>query len=147
MLQDLLPTGAERPNVLIEMLDPGNAGLFENVSDDVMVSSAIVSFLLSQVALNRELAAVFSELTRPWGPQILLEPVSQYVDLTGPPTFDEIERAAAARGEIALGLKRRVGPDAGLVLNPDRDVELHLGSEDAVVLLTTVAEPRTTVSD
>ena len=144
MLQDLLPTGAGRPNVLIEMLDPDNAVLFDKVSDDVVVSSSIVSFLLSQVALNRELAAVFSELTRPWGPQILLEPVSQYVDITGPLTFDEIDRAAAARGEIALGLKRRVGPDAGLMLNPDRDVELHLQPEDAVVLLSTVEGPRAT---
>ena len=144
MLQDLLPTGAERPNVLIELLDPDNAVLFEHVSDDVMVSSSIVSFLLSQVALNRQLAAVFSELTRPWGPQILLEPVSQYVDITGPLTFDEIDRAAAARGEIALGLKRRAGPDAGLMLNPDRDVELHLQPEDAVVLLSTVEGPATT---
>jgi len=144
MLQDLLPTGAERPNVLIELLDPDNALLFENVSDDVMVSSSIVSFLLSQVALNRELAAVFSELTRPWGPQILLEPVSQYVDITGPLTFEEIDRAAAARGEIALGLKRRAGPDAGLMLSPDRDVGLRLQPEDAVVLLSTVEGPRTT---
>jgi len=144
MLQDLLPTGAGRPNVLIELLDPDNALLFEHVSDDVMVSSSIVSFLLSQVALRRELAAVFAELTRPWGPEILLEPVSQYVDISGPLTFDEIDRAAAARGEIALGLKRRVGPDAGLMLNPDRDVELHLQPEDAVVLLSTVEGPATT---
>lgn len=147
MLQDLLPTGAERPNVLIELLDPDNAVLFENVSDDVMVSSSIASFLLSQVALRRELAAVFSELTRPWGPQILLEPVSQYVDSTGPLTFDEIERAAAARGEIALGLNRRVQSHAGLLLNPDRDVELRLGPEDAVVLLSTVEGPATSASD
>jgi hypothetical protein len=147
MLQDLLPTGAERPNVLIELLDPDNAVLFENVSDDVMVSSSIASFLLSQVALRRELAAVFSELTRPWGPQILLEPVSQYVDSTGPLTFDEIERVAAARGEIALGLNRRVQSHAGLLLNPDRDVELRLGPEDAVVLLSTVEGPATSASD
>jgi len=147
MLQDLLPTGAERPNVLIEILDPDNAALFESVSDDVIVSSALVSFLLSQVALNRELAAVFRELTRPWGPQIVLEPVSQYIDISGPLTFEEIDRATAAKGEIALGLKRRDQPDSALTLNPDREVELHLGPEDAVVLLCTVAEPRTTAQE
>ena len=43
-----------------------------------------------------------------------------------------------------MGLKRRVGPDAGLMLNPDRDVGLRLQPEDAVVLLSTVEVPRAT---
>jgi hypothetical protein len=147
MLQDLLPEGDERPNLFIELLDPDNALLFENVGDDVMVSSAFVSFLLSQVALRRELAAVFNELTSPWGPQILKEPASRYVDVTAPLTFADIDRAVAARGEIALGVVRRGEPGADLLLNPDREVELHLGPEDAVVLLCKIAVPRTTGQD
>jgi hypothetical protein len=146
MLQDLLPTGVDRPNVLIELLDPENAVLFEHVSDDIMVSSALVSYLLSQVALKRELAAVFRELTRPWGPQIVLEPVGQYVDITGPLAFQEIDRAAASKGEIALGLVRPDQPAGGLILNPARDVELHLEPEDAVVLLSRVAAPDETAT-
>jgi hypothetical protein len=147
MLQDLLPEGADRPNLLIELLDPDNAMLFEDVSDDVMVSSAFVSFLLSQVALNRELAAVFNELTSPWGPQILKEPASRYVDVSAPLTFGDIDRAVAARGEIALGVVRRSEPGTGLLLNPAADAELQLGPEDAVVLLCRVAAPPTAGQD
>jgi hypothetical protein len=52
-----------------------------------------------------------------------------------------IRGAAAAKGEIVLGLIRRDQPGLGLMLNPDRDVELHLRPEAAVVLLSTVAVP------
>jgi hypothetical protein len=141
MLLDILPEGDSRPDVMIELLDPDNVTLFGDTDDDVIVSSELVSFLLSQVALRHELAAVFCELSRPWGPQILVEPAARYVELDQPVSFDDVDRAAAAKGEIALGLWRGGKRSAGLFLNPDRDAEWQLDETDSVVLLARVAEP------
>ena len=70
-----------------------------------MVSPTVISYVVSQVALRRELAGVFWELTRPWGGQILLRPAEEVLAAGGTVRFDDVQRAAAARGEIALGLR------------------------------------------
>jgi hypothetical protein len=141
MLLEILPEGDSRPDVMIELLDPDNVTLFGDTDDDVIVSSELVSFLLSQVALRHELAAVFRELSRPWGPQILVEPAARYVELDRPVSFDDVDRAAAAKGEIALGLWRGGKRSAGLFLNPDRKAKWQLEEADGVVLLSCIAEP------
>ena len=141
MILDLLPDGDSRPDVLIELLDPENVVLFGDTDDDVIVSTELVSFLLSQVALRRELFAVFRELSRPWGPQIVVEPAARYVEISQPVSFDDVDRAAAAKGEIALGFWREGKPGAGLLLNPDRDAAWHLSEADSIVLLSSVAKP------
>ena len=147
MLLDLLPEDESRPEVLIELLDPDNVALFGDTDDDVIVSTELVSFLLSQIALRHELAAVFRELSRPWGPQIVVEPAARYVELGQPVSFDDVDRAAAANGEIALGFWREGKKGAGLFLNPDRDAAWHLDEADTVVLLSSVAEPRASTTD
>jgi hypothetical protein len=115
--------------------------LFGDTDDDVIVSTELVSYLLSQIALRHELAVVFRELSRPWGPQMLVEPADRYVELHQPVSFDDVDRAAAAKGEIALGFWRAGKRGAGLFLNPDRDATWHLDETDTVVLLSSVAEP------
>jgi hypothetical protein len=55
--------------------------------------------------------------------------------------FGDAQRAAAARGEIALGFRRPAGAEKGVRLNPDRDTEWVVTPEDEVVVLTSVEEP------
>ena len=45
----------------------------------MIVSPLLVSYLLSQVALRRELATVFEALSRPWGAQIVFRPAREYL--------------------------------------------------------------------
>ena len=71
-----------------------------------MVSPMVVSYLVSQVALRQELASVFWELTRPWGAQIVLRRADGYLGAEGPVRFQDVQRAAARYGEIALGYRR-----------------------------------------
>ncbi len=51
--------------------------------------------------------------------------------------FGDLDRAAASRGEIALGF--RLG-EGGLVLNPERDTDWVLAAGDEVVVLTSYAQ-------
>ena len=101
------------------------------------MSPLVVSYLLSQVALRRELGSIFTELSRPWGAQIVLQPAEDYLTTNGPVRFGDLDRAAASRGEIALGFRLTEG---GLVLNPERDTDWVLAAGDEVVVLTSYAE-------
>src|SRR5690606_36955738 len=95
--------------------------------------------MLAQVALRRELRAVFDELFGPGGPEIIFRPPADY-DLQGREvTFVQIEHAAAAHGEIALGVRSVSSQTglAGVALNPARDRSFALGIDDEVIVLTT----------
>jgi hypothetical protein len=140
-LRNLVSGRNRNPDVLVELLDQENLQLFAGGDEDVMVSPMLVSYMISQVALRQELAWVFWELTRPWGGQILLRNARAYLSAEGPVRFGDLQRAAAARGEIALGFRRPGGDDAGLALNPDRNAEWSVGPADEVVTLTSIKDP------
>ena len=141
MLRGLLAEEGPRPDLFVELMDAENQFLFRDEQEDVIASPLLVSYLLSQIALRRELAAVFAELSRPQGAQFVLEPAQEYLATSQPVRFEDVERAAAARGEIALGLRRAGSPEAGLALNPDRETEWTLVSGDEVVVLRSYLEP------
>ena len=126
---------------MVELLDYENLNLFHGGSEDVIVSPTVVSYVVSQVALRRELASVFWELTRPWGAQIVLQPAESSVASNTSVRFDHIQQIAAARGDIALGFWRPSNPDEGLTLNPDRDTEWTIESGDRLVILTSIKAP------
>lgn len=140
-LRSLFSDEAQTPHVLVELLDEENQYLFQGGSEDVIVSPMVVSYLVSQVALRRELAPVFWELTRPSGAQMVLRQADRYIAASGPVRFQDVQYVAARRGEIALGYRRASEPKTGLALNPDREMEWTVESGDDVVVLTTFEEP------
>ena len=130
MLNGLLSEEGPRPNVLVELMDEENRFLFADRRDDVIVSATTASYLLSQVALRRELAAVYAELCRTRGGQLTLQPLAKYAPDTVA-RFGDLEKAASARGEIAVGIRH-----AGrLALNPDREIEWKAEPGDQLLVL------------
>ena len=138
LLREILPeTGG--PELLVELLDPGNVGLFRRRPGEVLISPLILSHMMAQVALRRELRAVFDELFGARGAEIQFHAARSY---TGgePVAFAVIVRAAAARGAIALGVVTRRPDDelhTLLRLNPSARTRLELTDHDQVVVLTT----------
>ena len=145
--------GAEKaPPVLVELHDPENASLFENRRGEVIATPLIISRMMARVALRRELRAVFDELFSSGGSEILFRRIADYdlaenrneseVPDAGDRvySFADMHRAADARGEIAIGI-RRVGqdgkPGGGVQLNPGRDERLQLNQDDEIIVLTT----------
>ena len=106
-----------------------------------MVSPVVVSYLVSQVALRRELASVFWELTRPWGAQILLRQADTYLGVREAIRFQDVQRIAAEHGEIALGYHQPSASSNEVVLNPDRATEWSPAPGDEVVVLTSILSP------
>ena len=139
-LRGLLSDRDQRPEVMVELLDRENANLFHGGEEDVLVSSTVVSYIVSQVALRRELAWIFWELTRPWGGQVLMRPAETYLETSGPVQFREVQRVAAGYGEIALGFRRLSEGEHGATLNPDRDSEWSIESGDEVIVLTSIEQ-------
>lgn len=138
LLRDLLPAEGG-PNVLVELLDAGNNSLFRRRQGEVIISPMILSHMLAQVALRRELRAVFDELFGPGGAEIIFRSPTQYA-LSGYVSFGDISAAAHVRGEIALGVRPASGRSkrgGGVALNPDMDRRFELGSDDEIVVLTT----------
>ena len=135
--------GQDGPEVMVELLDDENLSLFRGGHEDVIVSPAVVSYVVSQVALRRELASVFWELTGPRGGQIVLQPAASFADAgtNGTLRFDHVQQIAAAHGDIALGFRRPTDPDDGLVLNPDRETDWSIEPGDEVVVLTSIEAP------
>lgn len=136
LVRDFLPDDGG-PELLIELLDPGNVGLFQRRPGEVLISPLILSHMMAQVALRRELRAVFDELFGPAGAEIQFRPAADYG--AGEVTFDEIARSASRRGEIALGIARR--DPAGrarrdIRLNPGARATIELDDAAEIIVLT-----------
>ena len=139
-LLEILPEENPRPELIIELLDEQNEPLFPLDKEDVIVSPRLVGQLLAQVSLRRELAAVINELAQPSGAQILLQPAQEYLETSGSVKYADLESAAAARSQIALGWRRTQGTDSSVTLNPDRKLEWELAAGDEIVVLASYTE-------
>jgi hypothetical protein len=132
-----------RPHVVVELLDSGNAALFRKRRGEIIVTPQVLSHMLAQVVLRRELRALFDELFGPGGAEIAFRRAAHYVQPGEETTFRDLQVAAARIGETALGI-RFIGADGGpgtdLHLNPLRNQRFLLGEQDDVIVLTTEAE-------
>jgi len=121
LLRALLPNHRRGPEILVELMDPDNARLFQQRTGEVIISPLILSHMLAHVSLRRELRVVLEDLFSPGGSEIFFRPASDY-ELDGHAvTMREVQRCAALYGEIALGMRLQAemrGPTGGVYLNP-----------------------------
>ncbi len=143
VLKEVLGSAPAPPRVLVELMDSANEGILGEHAGEVVVSPLIVSHLLAHVALRRDLNVVFEELFTVGGAEIYLRPARVY-GLEGEGiAFREIQRAIAARGDIALGVYPSTGSKQdGVTLNPERDSRWHLTGDDQIVVLSTYQTAR-----
>ncbi|MFQ6229468.1 hypothetical protein [Nocardia sp. NPDC002869] len=131
-------------SIVTEMNDDANREIAQvTKADDFIVSSKLISLLLTQLAENRHLHAVFTDLFDPSGTEIYLKPAPDYVSPGMEINFATIVHAARLRGEAAIGyrLHRHAGrpPAYGVTLNPPKDTPITLSALDSVIV---VAEDR-----
>jgi ion channel POLLUX/CASTOR len=138
LVREMLPAHGG-PEIIVELLDAENMSLFRRRRGEVLISPLILSHMLAQVALRPELRAVFDELFGPGGAEISFFPAPLYTQAGAESSFDQISRAAAARGEIALGIRthdEESGRAGTVRLNPSRHHGWKVEAEDEVVVLT-----------
>lgn len=134
---DTLTNGTHGPHLVAEVLEEENEALFDSDHCDAIVSPMIVSYILSQVALEPGLGMVFEELTQSWGTNILFrspEPV------TGESVyrFSDLAAQAAAQGETAIGVVTSSDGARQTRLNPGADSRWRCEEIDRVIVLGAV---------
>ncbi|MDO6822464.1 ion channel DMI1 [Marinobacter sp. 1_MG-2023] len=135
-LEDILAEAPRRPQLIMELSDPDNRHLLYGHQSEMLISPMILSHVLAQVALRRELRVVLEELFTAGGAEIQFRDPGDY-PLPASVDFQLLERTLAGEGEIALGVFRNQ-PDATgrhLMLNPPRRAFLDLQPGDRLVVL------------
>ncbi len=137
LVREILPAAGPQPSILAEIMDAENLELFTRASCETVQPTVILSHMLAQVVLRRELGAVYQELFGPGGAEILYRKAKEYDLLGCPVRFAELQAAAARHGEIMLGLHfaSSSSAESGALLNPPRDETFVLAADDDLIVL------------
>jgi hypothetical protein len=137
LLEDILAEHDRRPQLIMELSDPGNRYLLYGHQSEMLISPMILSHVLGQVALRRELRVVLDELFTVGGAEIQFRDPLNY-PLPASASFQLLEKILAEAGEIALGVYRARADESGrhLALNPPRKAYLDLQTGDRLVVLS-----------
>ncbi|WP_372964692.1 CASTOR/POLLUX-related putative ion channel [Marinobacter sp.] len=135
-LEDILAEASVRPQVTLELSDPDNRHLMYGHQSEILISPMILSHVLAQVALRRELRVVLDELFTAGGAEIQFRDPQDY-PLPASADFQLLEKIVAANGEIALGVRRKVANERGrhLEMNPPRKQYLDLQEGDQLLVM------------
>lgn len=140
-LRDILARADAQVPITTEMMDGRNRELASIAeADDFIVSSALVSLVISQIAENKHLFKVFDELLDPEGHEFYLKPAGDYIKPGTEVDFYTVLESAARRGEVAIGYRQLAhAADAsrsyGVVLNPPKSRRFTLAPRDRVIVL------------
>jgi ion channel POLLUX/CASTOR len=134
LLRDILPE-KNGPAVLVELLDAANIPLIRRRDTEVLVSPLVLSHMLAQVALRRELRAVFDEIFGPGGAEIVFRTAADYGIAGQTVSFSDIVDTVAVRGDIAIGVRSDPEARAVVALNPSRSQEWTLAAGDEIIAL------------
>jgi len=132
LLRSLLEGSADPPELIVELLDPDNAHLFDRRDHVCLVTPRVLSHLLAHVVLRPELSSVFDELFSSRGAELDLWSAADLGLTDTSHSFPEIQRRALARGVIALGF---VTASGGIELNPGCEKSWRLAGNDRLVVL------------
>ncbi|GAB4350727.1 MAG: hypothetical protein Fur0042_18760 [Cyanophyceae cyanobacterium] len=141
-LRDICNQGGHNLQIVTEILDVRNQALAQVARpDDFVISEQIISLMMAQVAEQKNLNAVLTELFSPEGSEIYLKPVGHYVTLERPINFYTVVEAARQRGESAIGYRRQaqagsMAQDYGVVLNPPKGESIAFQAGDSVIVVS-----------
>jgi len=140
LLDEILDGEQHQPHILVDLANTGNSMLMKTSNTEMIISPIILSHLLAQVALRRELQSIYTELFTVGGAEIEFKLIEHYGMDPGNYTFEKIEQVTALVGETALGVfKNKRGDDvkSKLILNPRKDKHLTITEKDEFVVLMT----------
>ena len=129
--RELATRDGAAPRVIVELLDADDVELARVTgADDYVVSDAITSRLMVQLAEQPQRRAILLSLYAADGPSVHLVGAGE-LGLTGTVGFDEIIATAYTSGLLAFGW--RSGGE--VVLNPRSSTQVQLGDADQIVVI------------
>jgi hypothetical protein len=127
-------------SIVTELLDVKDVQLARVANpDDFVVSEQLASLLITQLAENPDLGAVFADLFDSFESELMLKPAGMYASLNGPLRFGSAVSAALSFHEIAIGYRKhgRGADDGEIVINPDKSTQVEFTDDDQLIVLTT----------
>ncbi|HRK04521.1 MAG TPA: NAD-binding protein [Chlorobiota bacterium] len=135
-VRDIVASGDRHVNIVTEMLDDRNRQLASvSATDDFIVSNKITSLLLTQVAENPDLSAVFADLFDAAGSELYLKPAYVYVKTGTEVNFATVVASALRRGEIAIGHRRVTNGSTMVDVNVPKSSRFVYSESDMIVVL------------
>lgn len=140
-LRDICDRHHHNCQIVTEILDVRNQALAQVARpDDFVISEQIISLMLAQVAEQKSINAVLTDLFSPEGSEIYLKSVGNYVTIDHPVNFYTVVEAARQRGESAIGYRRKadannIARSYGVVINPPKDQLIEFKPQDSIILL------------
>jgi voltage-gated potassium channel Kch len=139
-LRDIETRLGDPYSIVAEMNDDINREIAQvTKADDFIVSTKLISLLLTQLAENRHVYPVFTELFSSSGSEIYLKPATDYVTVDAPVSFATVVEAAGRRGESAIGYRLASASDRppayGVVLNPPPAEPITLATGDCIIVV------------
>ena len=140
-LRDIADKQGLHFSIVSQMMDVRNRNLADITrADDFIVSDKLISLMMTQVAENKGLNAVFTDLFNPEGSELYLKPISGYVRVGDPVNFYTVTEAARRRDEVALGYRvKSQAQDTeqmyGVHLNPRKSELVIFSPEDRIIVL------------
>jgi hypothetical protein len=140
-LRDIASIVGHPFSITSEMADIRNRSLAEVTrADDFIVSDRLISLLITQVAENKQLNAVFGDLFDAEGSEVYLRPITDYVATGRPVTVATIVEAARRLEEVAIGYRVRAESNDGsraygVHVNPRKSATVTFEPEDRVIVL------------
>ena len=129
--RELETRGVASTRLIVELLDVQNVELARVMgADDYVVSDAIASRLIAQVAEQPARRTVLRSLYATEGASVRLAPAEGF-GLRGRVTFTAIIAAVYAKGQLAIGWRR----NREVVLNPQTSEHVDLTDGDQIVII------------
>ncbi len=136
VLQRVLERSEKRPHILVELLDSENVDLLGERPGDVLISPVVLSHMLAQVALRRELMSVFDRLFAARGAEITFRTWAECGLPNERVSFIDVLRIVFHRVETAMGIVRL--DERGrreIHLNPPRELTFDSSEAPEIVVV------------
>ena len=126
--------GTKHVRIVAELLDQRNLVLADTEGvDDLIVSNALSSLVMAQLAERADLEAVFDDLFDAQGAVIDMCPATDLVE-PGSYPFGAVVTTGISAGASVFGYRR--GASGKVVLNPPKSEKITLGADDHVVMIS-----------
>lgn len=139
LLEEVLESAEKRPQIVMELNDPGNEQLISNFKSESIIGPLILSNLLATIAMRRELYTVYNELFTVNGAEIIFRDLDEYNLEPGKMNFIELEEYVEMYQDTLLGVYYDE-PDGqvDLQLNIPRHRAVILSPNCRLVVLSTI---------
>lgn len=135
-LWDIIKKNKRRVSITSEMRRTVNQRLAtQSRSDDFVIGSNIVNLLMTQIAENRELTALFEDILDEDGSELYMKPMENYVQLNVPVDFYTITESASRQSHIAVGYKKIIDGEMLIVTNPSKKEKMTFVEGDLLIVI------------